>query len=431
MRQITTDKLSSPATTLDPEVLEFRSQFGQTSPLDELVRHGAQQMLQSAIEMEVDEFLAQYTERRDAGGNRLVVRNGYQPAREILTGAGRLAVEQPRVRDNSSQKENRVRFSSKVLPPYLRRSKSIDELIPWLYLKGISTGDFTEALQALVGEDAPALSPNVVVRLTGQWSQEYDKWNRRDLSDRQYVYVWADGIHVNVRLENEANQRQCLLVLMGATADGLKELIAVVDGYRESEQSWYELLIDLKNRGLALAPKLAVGDGALGFWAALRKVYGETREQRCWLHKTANVLNNMPKSVQPRAKADIHEIWMAETRADAVKAFDAFLEKYRAKYPTACECLEKDRDVLLTFYDFPAEHWKHLRTTNPIESTFATIRLRHRRTKGSGSRRASLAMMFKLAQAAQKKWRRLNGHQHIVHLIEGKMFIDGIMQDAA
>ncbi|MFO0788777.1 MAG: IS256 family transposase [Pirellulales bacterium] len=401
------------------------------SPLDELVRHGAQQMLQTAIEAEVDEFLSVHAERRDARGKRLVVRNGYQPAREILTGAGRLAVAQPRVRDNSRAKESRVRFSSKVLPPYLRRSKSIDELIPWLYLKGISTGDFTEALQSLVGEDAPALSPNVVVRLSGQWSQEYDEWSRRDLSEKQYVYVWADGIHVNVRLENEANQRQCLLVLMGATADGLKELIAVVDGYRESEQSWYELLLDLKSRGLALAPKLAIGDGALGFWAALRKVFGETREQRCWLHKTGNVLNNMPKSVQPRAKALIHEIWMAENRADAVKAFDGFLEKYRAKYPAACECLEKDRDVLLTFYDFPAEHWKHLRTTNPIESTFATIRLRHRRTKGSGSRRASLAMMFKLAQAAQKRWRRLNGHTHIAHLIEGKTFIDGIMQDAA
>jgi transposase-like protein len=431
MRQVTTEALSGPATAVDAEVLEFRSQFGQTSPLDELVRHGAQQMLQTAIEAEVDEFLTVHAERRDARGNRLVIRNGYRPVREILTGAGRLAVEQPRVRDNSSQKENRVHFSSKVLPPYIRRSKSIDELIPWLYLKGISTGDFREALQSLMGEDAPALSPNVVVRLTGQWSQEYDQWNLRDLSDRQYAYVWADGIHVNVRLENEANQRQCLLVLMGATADGLKELIAVVDGYRESEQSWYELLLDLKHRGLSLAPKLAVGDGALGFWAALRKVFGETGEQRCWFHKTGNVLNNMPKSVQPRAKADIHEIWMAETRADAVAAFDAFLEKYRAKYPAACECLEKDRDALLSFYDFPAEHWKHLRTTNPIESTFATIRLRHRRTKGSGSRRASLAMVFKLAQAAQKSWRRLNGHRHIGHLLEGKTFIDGIMQEAA
>lgn len=431
MRQVTTEALSGLDTAVDTEVLEFRARFGSSSPLDELVRHGAQQMLQSAIEAEVDEFLAMHAERRDARGHRLVVRNGYQPAREILTGAGRLAVEQPRVRDNSREQESRVQFSSKVLPPYLRRSKSIDELIPWLYLKGISTGDFGEALQALVGEDAPALSPNVVVKLTSQWSQEYDTWSRRDLSDRRYVYVWADGIHVNVRLENEANQRQCLLVLMGATADGLKELLAVVDGCRESEQSWYELLLDLKHRGLALAPKLAVGDGALGFWAALRKVYGETREQRCWFHKTGNVLNNMPQSVQPRAKTDIHEIWMAETHAEAVKACDAFLEKYQAKYPAACECLTKDRDVLLSFYDFPAEHWSHLRTTNPIESTFATIRLRHRRTKGSGSRRASLAMMFKLAQAAQKRWRRLNGHGHIVHVLEGKTFSDGIMQDAA
>lgn len=431
MRQVTPEALASPAATLDPEVLEFRAQFGETSPLDELVRQGAQQMLQSAIEREVEDFLGQHAERRDARGRRQVVRNGYLPARELLTGAGRLRIEQPRTRDNSSRKQERVRFSSSILPPYLRRSKALDELIPWLYLKGISTGDFGEALQALVGEDAPALSANVVVRLTHQWGREYDEWSRRDLSEKQYVYVWADGIHVNVRLEDEANQRQCLLVLIGATADGEKELITVVDGYRESEQSWYELLLDLKKRGLILAPKLAVGDGALGFWAALRKVFGETREQRCWFHKSGNVLNNMPKSVQPRAKVDLQEIWMAATRAEAVKAFDAFLEKYQAKYPAACECLQKDRDVLLSFYDFPAEHWKHLRTTNPIESTFATIRLRHRRTKGSGSRRASLVMMFKLAEAAQKHWRRLNGHRHIVKLLEGKKFVDGVMQDAA
>jgi putative transposase len=431
MRQVTTGAIASPAGTLDPEVVEFRSQFGATSPLDELVRSGAQRMLQTAIEAEVEEFVTLHRDRRDAIGRRQVVRNGYQPARELLTGAGRLEIQQPRVRDNSSEKEQRIVFSSSILPPYLRRSKSIDELIPWLYLKGISTGDFSEALQSLLGEDAPNLSPNVVVRLKEKWGQEYDQWSRRDLADRAYVYVWADGIHVNVRLENEADQRQCLLVLMGATVAGQKELIAVVDGYRESEQSWYELLVDLKIRGLSLAPKLAIGDGALGFWAALRKVYGETREQRCWVHKTANVLNNMPKSVQPRAKTDIHEIWMAESRAAATKAFNAFLEKYRAKYPVACDCLEKDRDVLLSFYDFPAEHWVHLRTTNPIESTFATIRLRHRRTKGCGTRRASLTMMFKLAQSAQKRWRRLNGHQHIVHLLEGKKFIDGILQDAA
>ena len=431
MRQVTPESLSSPASELDPEVVEFRAQFDATSPLDELVRQGAQRMLQTAIEAEVDAFLAQHDQRRDARGNRLVVRNGRLPSRELLTGAGRLAVEQPRVRDNSREQEDRVQFSSSILPAYLRRSKSLDELIPWLYLKGISTGDFPEALQSLLGANAPALGPNVVVRLKEQWFQEYDQWSHRDLSEKQYVYVWADGIHVNVRLENEANQRQCLLVLIGATADGRKELIAVVDGYRESEQSWSELLLDLQQRGLVFAPKLAIGDGALGFWAALRKVFGETREQRCWFHKTGNVLNALPKSVQPRAKEGLHEIWMAETREDALKAFDAFLEKYQAKYPKACECLAKDRDVLLAFYDFPAEQWKHLRTTNPIESTFATIRLRHRRTKGSGSRRASLAMMFKLAQAAQKRWRRLHGHQHIIHLLEGIPFVNGIMQHAA
>lgn len=430
MRQVTPEALASPDSPLDPEVVDYRAQLEKPSPLDELIRYGAQRMLQTAVEAEVDEFIAQHAERRDAAGNRLVVRNGRLPSRELLTGAGRLEIRQPRVRDNSPPTE-RVQFSSSILPPYLRRSKAIDELIPWLYLKGISTGDFTEALQALLGENAPALSPNVVVRLKEQWGQEYDAWRRQDLSDKQYVYVWADGVHVNVRLENEANQRQCILVLMAATADGRKELLAVADGYRESEQSWHELLVDLKSRGLVLAPKLAVGDGALGFWAALRKVYGETREQRCWVHKTANVLNKMPKSTQPRAKADIHEIWMAETHEDATKAFDAFLEKYQAKYPAACECLAKDRDVLLAFYDFPADHWKHLRTTNPIESTFATIRLRHRRTKGSGSRRASLVMMFKLAQAAQRSWRRLNGHEHIAPLLEGKTFVNGIMQDAA
>lgn len=406
-------------------------QESSRSVLDSLVREGARQMLQAALEGEVDAFLASYEDRRDEQGRRLVVRNGYAPAREILSGAGRLEIQQPRVRDNSAEKEKRVSFSSSILPPYLRRSKSIEELLPCLYLMGISTGDFSDALKALLGDQAKGLSANVIVRLKEKWSQEYVAWNRRDLSDKQYVYVWADGIHVNVRLEDKENQRQCMLVLMGATADGHKELIAVQDGYRESEQSWHELLIDLKQRGLTVAPQLAVGDGALGFWKALRKLYPETREQRCWFHKTGNVLNKMPKSVQPRAKADLHEIWMADTREHAHQAFGAFLEKYGAKYPEACECLSKDRDELLAFYDFPAEHWKHLRTTNPIESTFSTIRLRHRRTKGSGTRRTSLAMMFKLAQAAQKRWKRLNGHQQIHHLLEGKTFVDGVLQEAA
>jgi putative transposase len=420
---------------VDLEVAQFREAFenpaqGRTI-LDQLVRRGAQQIIQKAIEAEVQEFVQQYDQRRDDQGKRLVVRNGYKPTRKVVTGAGALEVRQPRVRDNAPDPEQRVQFSSAILPPYLRRSKAIEEFVPWLYLKGISTGDFSEALRTLLGEQARGLSANVVVRLKEQWTAEYEAWNRRDLTGKHYVYLWADGIHVNVRLEDPENQRQCMLVLMGATADGHKELIAVMDGYRESEQSWTELLVDLQQRGLTQAPLLATGDGALGFWAALRKVFPQTREQRCWVHKTANVLNKMPRSVQPRAKGDLHEIWMAETCAQAEKAFDAFLSKYQAKYEDACECLRKDREVLLSFYDFPAEHWKHLRTSNPIESTFATIRLRHRRTKGSGTRRTSLAMMFKLAQAAQKRWRRLNGEEQLTLLLQGRVFVDGVLQDAA
>jgi len=413
---------------LDPEVVAFRDQFDQKSPLDEIVREGARRMLQAAIDNEVDAFVGQHAERRDEQGRRQVVKNGSLPEREILTGAGAIPVTQGRVRDNHPDPNSRVTFSPSILPSYLRKTTAIEELIPWLYLKGISTGDFAEALQSLVGERAGGLSANVVCRLKDQWSAEYDQWSRRDLSGKQFVYVWADGIYAKVRLEDDANKKQCLLVLMGATADGQKELIAVLDGYRESEQSWSELLLDLKQRGLTMSPKIAVGDGALGFWAALRKVFPDTREQRCWVHKTANVLNKMPKSVQPKAKGDLHEIWQAETKDDANKSFDHFLEKYNAKYAAACDCLKKDRDVLLTFYDFPAEHWSHLRTTNPIESTFATIRLRHRKTKGCGSRRASLAMMFKLTQSASKKWRRLNCQEKITLVIEGRTFKDGIIQ---
>ena len=422
---------NSEANQVDPEVVQFRAEFDERSPLDQIVQDGARKMLQDAIEAEVADFLTQFSDRVDEQGRRLVVRNGHKPTRTITTGAGQLDVQQPRVRDNSPDKANRAQFSSSILPPYLRRSKSIDELIPWLYLKGISSGDFPDALQAILGENAKGLSANVVVRLKEQWTKEHETWSRRDLSDKRYAYIWVDGIHVKIRLEDEGNQKQCMLVVMGATEDGQKELIAVMDGYRESEQSWHELLVDLKQRGLALAPTLATGDGALGFWAALRKVYPERREQRCWVHKTANVLNKMPKSVQPRAKSDLQEIWMAETRQDSEKAFDTFLEKYGSKYDAACACLEKDRDVLFTFYDFPAEHWKHLRTTNPIESTFATIRLRHKRTKGSGSRRTSLAMMFKLAQSAQKGWRKLNCHEKIIPLLNGKKFVNGVQQDAA
>ena len=435
MNQSTTTSTQTPVhhqsfdETVDPEVLAFRANFEARSPLDEIVREGAQRMLQRAIDAEVAEFIALHANHCDEQGRRLVVRNGHLPAREILTGAGPLEVQQPRVRDNSSQKENRVAFSPSVLPPYLRKSKAIEELIPWLYLKGVSTGDFSEALQALVGEQAKGLSANVIVQLKESWSQEYEEWTQRDLTGKQYVYIWADGIYVKVRLEDEANKKQCLLVVIGATADGKKELLAIQDGYRESEQSWSELLLDLKQRGLDVSPKLAIADGALGFWAALRKISPETKEQRCTVHKTANVLNKLPKSVQPRAKSDLHEIWNSATREDANQAFDHFLEKYAAKYQAACECLKKDREVLLTFYNFPAEQWPHLRSTNPIESTFATIRLRHKRTKGSGTRRTSLAMLFKLAQSAEKKWRRLRGHQQLIHILEGRSFKDGILQD--
>ena len=430
MNQTTANRPHLPVTEeLDPEVVAFRQNFEGRSPLDELVQEGARRMLQAAIDAEVATFIEQYQHRRDEQGRRLVVKNGSLPPRKILTGAGQIELQQGRVRDNTADPEERVHFSPSVLPAYLRKTQAIEELIPWLYLKGISTGQMGEALQALVGEKAKGLSANVVVRLKEQWSVEYEQWNKRDLSDKEYVYVWADGIYAKVRLEDDANKKQCFLVLMGATPEGQKELIAVQDGYRESEQSWSELLLDLKHRGLTLAPKIAVGDGALGFWAALRKIFPETKEQRCWVHKTANVLNKMPKSVQPKAKAGLHEIWQAETKENALKAFDHFLEKYQAKYPAACQCLQKDRDVLLTFYEFPAEHWGHLRTTNPIESTFATIRLRHRKTKGNGTRRASLAMMFKLAQSAEKKWRRLNCHEKMVFVIEGRSFQDGILQE--
>lgn len=430
MNKTKTDRQAVPVDEqLDPEVISFRALFDQKSPLDEIVREGARRMLQSAIDAEVGAFVEKHAHRRDERGRRQVVKNGSLPEREILTGAGAIPVTQGRVRDNHPDPGKRVTFTPSVLPAYLRKTTAIEELIPWLYLKGISTGDFAEALQSLVGEKAAGLSANVVVRLKEQWAIEYDEWSKRDLTGKHYVYVWADGIYAKVRLEDDANKKQCLLVLMGATADGKKELIAVLDGYRESEQSWSELLLDLKQRGLESDPSVAVGDGALGFWAALRKVFPKTREQRCWVHKTANVLNKMPKSVQPKAKGDLHEIYRAETKAAAEKAFNDFLEKYSAKYARACDCLGKDRDVLLTFYDFPAEHWSHLRTTNPIESTFSTIRLRHRKTKGSGTRRASLAMMFKLAQSASKKWRRLNCHEKITHVIEGRSFKDGIMQE--
>lgn len=395
--------------------------------LTDVCRRGALQLLTQAVEAEVAAWIDARQSITDAAGRRMVVRNGYASPRTIVTGVGPLEVKMPRVHDRRPDGE-RERFTSSILPPYLRKAKAIDELIPWLYLKGVSTGGFQEALQALLGPDCKGLSASTVTRLIAQWQDEQAAWSKRDLSDKQYVYVWADGIHFNIRLEED---RQCILVLIGATADGTKELIAVQDGHRESEQSWSSMLLDLKSRGLTIDPKLATADGALGFWAACRKVWPATREQRCWVHKTANVLDKLPKRLQPEAKDKLHQIWMAPTRAAANEAFDLFVQTYEAKYPKATECLAKDRDVLLTFYDFPAEHWIHLRTTNPIESTFATVRLRHKRTKGNGSRKACLAMVFKLAESAAKRWRKLNGSELIQDVIANVTFTDGKRKQAA
>lgn len=395
--------------------------------LTDILRDGAQRLLAEAVEAEVAEWIDSQANLKNADGHRQVVRNGHLPKRTITTGVGPIEVEQPRVLDRRPPSEAEP-FSSKILPPYLRKTKSLEELIPWLYLKGVSTGDFNEALTALVGPNCPGLSASTVTRLKACWEDEFQEWNRRSLEGKQYVYLWADGVHFNIRLEED---RQCILVLMGATADGRKELIAVVDGFRESEQSWKALLLDVKSRGLVVDPKLATGDGALGFWKAIAQVYPQTRAQRCWVHKTANVLDKLPKRLQPEAKDKLHQIWMAATKADADQAFDLFVTTYQAKYPKATDCLAKDRNVLLTFYDFPAEHWIHLRTTNPIESTFATVRLRHRRTKGSGSRVACLTMVFKLMQSASKKWRLLNGSQLLPDVIQGIKFIDGIKSQAA
>lgn len=395
--------------------------------LSDILRHGAQKMLAQAIEAEVGDWIDRHRDCRDGAGRRQVVRNGHLPERTITTGVGPVTVQQPRVHDRRAAGE-REKFSSAILPPYLRKTKSIEELIPWLYLKGVSTGDFSEALAALLGPDAKGLSASTVTRLKSLWEQEYQDWSKRSLLGKQYVYVWADGVHFNIRLEGG---RQCILVLMGATADGKKELIAIQDGHRESEQSWKELLLDVQARGLSIAPKLAIGDGALGFWKALRQVWAETQEQRCWVHKTANVLDKMPKSVQPKAKGMLHEIYLAPSRAEAEKAFDLFLRTYEAKYPKAADCLGKDRKELLVFYDFPAEHWMHLRTTNVIESVFATVRLRTEKTKGSGTRVACRTMVFKLMQSASRHWRALNGSGLLSEVIKGTVFVDGLRKEDA
>jgi transposase-like protein len=352
-----------------------------------------------------------------------VVRNGYLPERTIQTGIGDVPVKAPRVRD----REGELKFNSSILPPYLRRTRSLEELLPWLYLKGLSTSDFSSALTALLGQEAAGLSPTTISRLKEVWQEEYGQWSKRNISGKEYVYLWVDGVYFGVRLEDA---RQCILVVIGATADGRKELLGIADGYRESEASWKELLLDLKQRGLTVDPKLATGDGSLGFWKALPQVFGSTRAQRCWKHKTANVLNKLPQGLQARAKANLNEIWMAESRATAEQAFDHFLLSYEAKYPKATECLAKDRDVLLTFYDFPALHWQHIRTTNAIESTFATVRLRTTKTRGCVSRTGMLAMVFKLMKAAEQKWYKLRGYDLLGQVMRGVRFIDGFEEEA-
>lgn len=404
-------------------VVRLRQPDVLDDPLTEILRAGARRLLAQAVEQEAEAFLSGMKDLKLADGRDRVVRHGHGPEREIQTGIGPVAVSRVKLRDRGAGAGERIRFTSALVPLWARRTKSLDALLPVLYLRGISTGDFQEALSALLGPDAPGLSPSVISRLTAEWSGEYDRWQQRDLSARRYVYVWADGVYLQARMEENA---ECMLVLIGATPEGRKELIGFQVGVRESTQSWRELLVDLKARGLAIAPELAVGDGALGFWKAVDEVFPGTRHQRCWLHKTANVLNKAAKSVQPGMKRDLAQVWMSPDRAAAEKAINVFAAKYGAKYPKAVECLEKDRTALLAFYDFPAEHWVHLRTTNPIESVFATVRHRTVRTKGALSATTARLMVFKLISAAAKTWRRLKGENQLPKVITGVKFVNGI-----
>ena len=390
------------------------------NPLNELLKQGAQQLLAQAIEAEVQALLEQFSSLK-VNGKQGVVRNGHLPERTLQTGLGDIPVKVPKVRDRT---DRGIKFNSKLVPPYLKRTKNVEELIPWLYLRGISTGDMQPALESLLGKEAKGLSANSVSRLKQQWEAEYEQWRKRDLSKRRYVYVWADGVYSKVRMDDKL----CLLVVIGVDDTGRKEVLTVVDGYRESEASWLEVLTQLQSQGMTIAPELAIGDGALGFWNAVTKFWPTTRHQRCWVHKTANILNKVPKSVQPRMKESLQDIWMAETRDEAYKAFRLFEQRYGAKYPKATECLVKDKDEMLAFYDFPAEHWAHVRTTNPIESMFATVRLRTNKTKSCGSRKTTLAMAFKLMKTAESNWRRLRGFKLLADVIRGVKFQDGIRE---
>jgi len=388
------------------------------SSLETILREGSRRLLQEALELEVQQYVERFQQLKNESGQSLVVRNGYHQERELVTGAGKVPVRQPRVHDRRADEH----FTSAILPPYLRRTPSIDALIPALYLKGVSTSSFPEALRAILGEGVVGLSANNIVRLKQVWEQEFDAWSKRDLRGKRYVYLWADAVYFNVRLEKD---RPCVLVVIGATEDGHKELLAIQDGERESHLSWLHLLEDLKARGLNEHSFLAIADGALGFWKALEEALPGARAQQCWVHKTANVLDKMSQRVRPDAKRLLHEMYLSPTKKDALAVYDRFFTLYQDKYSKACDCLKKDRDVMFTFYDFPAAHWVHLRTTNPIESTVATVRHRTRQTKGCGSRVTALTMVFKLATQAERHWRRLNRHKLITHLIDGDTFPDG------
>ena len=415
----------------DTTVLPFQHPEELDDPLTSVLREGARRLLAQAVEAEAEAFLEAMREVRLADGRARVVRHGHGPERTIQTGIGPVPVKRVKLRDRGADETaaggEKITFTSAILPKWARRTKSLDALLPVLYLRGISTGDFQEALAALLGKDAPNLSPSVIGRLKEEWQAEYDRWQRRDLSARRYVYLWADGVYLQARMEDDA---ACMLVLLGATPEGKKELVGFHVGVRESAQSWRELLVDLKARGLAVAPEIAVGDGALGFWKALEEIFPSTRHQRCWVHKVANVLNKVPKSVQRTMKAALAEIRDAPDRASAQAAVAVLIEKYAAKYAKAVECLTKDTDALLAFFDFPAEHWDHLRTTNPIESVFATVRHRTVRTKGALSHRTARLMVFKLMMAASKSWRRLKGENRLPLVIAGVKFTDGVADTA-
>jgi len=404
---------------------ELPSEFSP-DPLTEVIHAGARELLRTAVLAEVSGFIAEHAHLLDEEGRRRLVRHGFLPEREVMTGIGTVPVQVPRVRDRGANEDgSKIRFRSALVPPYLRKAKSVEELLPWLYLKGISTGDFSEALAALLGPEAEGLSASTITRLKAVWWEQYETWRKRDLKGKRYVYIWADGVYFTPRLDGD---RQCLLVIIGADEYGEKDVLAIIDGFRENADSWRDLLRDLKKRGLTQDPELAIGDGALGFWTALRDVCPTTREQRCWVHKTANVLGAMPKSLHEKAKADLQDIWMAETKTEANAAFDLFVESYGVKYERAVAKLIKDRDVLLTFYDFPAEHWKHIRTTNPIESVFSTVRNRTRKTKGCLNRKTALAMVLRLMMSARKKWRKISGPNRLPEVIQGVEFKDGIKQ---